>query len=306
LTSVNGKTSIQRFFEAENEYFRTDPDQRDLGSLLALLDPDIVVEVPGSLPHGGLWRGHHGFEALFAAVAAHWNEFRVVHDEAMIHLLADNRVMCEAMVRGIRRATGEAVDTPIVSFVTFSDLGISHLVHYYKDTGALVSADNRSQNGSLERRLLRLEDEDSIRKTVTRYALALDAADWDALVGCFTEQARFDFSSSSSWPPRTMSAATWVREFAAANLSGFTARQHLSLNHEIRIEGDQAFCSSYEFAQHFLAGVEDPFNVEHGRYEHTLVRSGQEWLISSLTLKVWWTEGNTDLFGMAAGRLPRR
>jgi len=306
VTDTNPMTSIQRFFEAENEYFRTDPDQRDIGPLLAELDPDVIVEVPESLPHGGVWRGHSGFEELFAVVARHWLEFRVIWDESKFYQLGAERVMCEGVVQGVLRATGDRVNTPIISLFTFSSAGVSQLDHFYKDTGSLIRQSAESQGSSIEQRLARLEDENAIRQTTIRYAVALDSADWDACERCFTEEAVFDFSDMAPEArPRPMSSRTWVRTFAAKNLTGFTARQHMSANHQIEIDGDRATCRSYAFAQHYLEGEANPLNVQHGVYEHTLVRSGQEWLISSIRMRLWWTDWNLDLFDLAAARLAK-
>jgi ketosteroid isomerase-like protein len=146
VNNVDPVTKIKTFFEAENVYFDAPGPERDIEPLLAVLDPDLVVEVPASLPHGGSWRGHAGFEELFTAVAHHWTEFAVVFDESDWHPLGDGRVMCEGRVRGILRATHRKVDTPIVSFFTFSDTGVSHLVHFYQDTAAVVASASEHHN----------------------------------------------------------------------------------------------------------------------------------------------------------------
>jgi ketosteroid isomerase-like protein len=132
--------SIQRFYDAENEFCRANPDQQDIRLMLNELDPDVVVEVPDSLPHGGTWRGHAGFEELFAAVSKHWQEFVVVYNDAKWHRIDDGRVLTEGILRGVLRATGKRIEMPGVSLFTFTSRGLSHLVHYYKDTAAIVMA----------------------------------------------------------------------------------------------------------------------------------------------------------------------
>ena len=136
--------SIQRFYDAENEYFTTAPEQRDITPLLAELDPDVVVEVPDSLPHGGSWRGHAGFENLFQVVAEHWSTFQVVWDRDNFHPIGADRIMCEGVLSAVLRATGRQVTMLAGSRrSTFSQLGVSQLVHDYKDSGAVLVA-NRS------------------------------------------------------------------------------------------------------------------------------------------------------------------
>ena len=140
MTDFDPLASIQRFYDAENAFCRAEPDDRDIGLMLTEVDPDIVVDVPESLPHGGTWRGHDGFRALFDAVTEYWQEFEVVYNETKWHQLDAHRVLTEGALRGVLRANGRAVDMPVLSMFTFTDRGASRLVHFYKDTAAIVSA----------------------------------------------------------------------------------------------------------------------------------------------------------------------
>lgn len=144
MGEVQTSARIQRFFDAENDYCRAAPGDRDIALMLRELDPEVVVDVPASLPHGGTWRGHEGFVALFARVAAHWREFEVVYDTVRWHLLDDRRVLTEGNLRAATVATGELVEMPVISIFTFSAGGVRRLEHYYKDTAAFVCASPRS------------------------------------------------------------------------------------------------------------------------------------------------------------------
>lgn len=130
--------SIQRFYDAENEFVRAAPSERDINVMLAELDPDVVVHVPESLPHGGVWRGHQGFTDLFDAVVEHWQEFEVVYNDAKWHQIDSRRVLTEGRLRAVLRAEGRPVDMPVASIFTFTSRGLSHLDHFYKDTAAIV------------------------------------------------------------------------------------------------------------------------------------------------------------------------
>jgi uncharacterized protein len=131
--------SIQRFYDAENEFVRAEPSKRDINVMLAELDPDVVVNVPESLPHGGIWRGHEGFTRLFDAVTEHWQEFEVVYNDAKWHQIDSRRVLTEGRLRAVLRADGLQVDMPVASIFTFTSRGLSHLDHFYKDTAAIVA-----------------------------------------------------------------------------------------------------------------------------------------------------------------------
>lgn len=135
--------SLRRFYDAENEYVRADAARRDISVMQKELHPDVVVHVPDSLPHGGIWRGHDGFARLFDAVTAHWEVFEVVYDDAKWHRIDDRRVLTEGRLRAVLRAGGLQVNMPVVSLFTFTPQGMSHLDHFYKDTAALVEAGSR-------------------------------------------------------------------------------------------------------------------------------------------------------------------
>lgn len=131
---------IQRFYDAENEFCAAPPEQKDIRVMLNELDPDVVVEVPNSLPHGGTWRGHAGFEELFGVVSREWKEFVVVYTDTKWHQIDDGRVLTEGVLRGVLSSNGKSVEMSVVSLFTFTDRGLSRLVHYYKDTAAIVLA----------------------------------------------------------------------------------------------------------------------------------------------------------------------
>jgi ketosteroid isomerase-like protein len=130
---------LRRFYDAENLFIELAPEDRDISIMLAELDPDVVVQVPDSLPHGGTWIGHDGFRELFGVVAQHWSEFEVVYDESKWHRVGDDRVLVECFFRGVLH-NGQAVFMPVVSLLTFTDRGASRLDHFYKDTAVIVEA----------------------------------------------------------------------------------------------------------------------------------------------------------------------
>jgi ketosteroid isomerase-like protein len=130
---------IQRFYDAENQFVSAAPSERDISVMLAELDPDVVVDVPESLPHGGIWRGHEGFTRLFDAVTEHWQEFEVVYNGAKWHQIDDRRILTEGRLHGVLRADGLLVDMPVASIFTFTGRGLSRLDHFYKDTAAIVA-----------------------------------------------------------------------------------------------------------------------------------------------------------------------
>lgn len=132
---------IRRFFDAENEFCRAAPGEGDISVMLNELDPDVVIEVPASLPHGGVWRGHAGFAELFELVPARWQVFEVISDSADWRQIDDDRVLVEGSLRGRLSGADHVVEMRVVSIFTYAERGISHLVHFYQDTAAFLPAD---------------------------------------------------------------------------------------------------------------------------------------------------------------------
>ena len=138
MTEFDPLSSIQRFYDAENEFVRADPSARDISVMLAELDPEVVVHVPDSLPTGGLWRGYGGFTQLFDAVTEHWSVFEVIYNEAKWHQIDERRVLTEGRLRAQLRRNARRIEMPVVSLFTFTDRGLSYLDHFYKDTAVIV------------------------------------------------------------------------------------------------------------------------------------------------------------------------
>lgn len=145
-------------------------------------------------------------------------------------------------------------------------------------------------------------DERAISRTVIQYATGVDTRNWALYRACFTDEVEIDFSS---WDPAlkaTMRADDWVAA-VRPGLSGFAATQHISTNHVISVDGDQATCVSYMQAQHYLPNDQgDNTLTLGGYYTNNLVRSGDGWKIRKCKLTVSWTTGNRHIFELASKR----
>ena len=144
-----------------------------------------------------------------------------------------------------------------------------------------------------------IEDRFAIRETLYGYARGADTRDWDLFRDCFLDEVEIDLSSWNGAP-----ASVWTRDEWVANvrqgLSGFDATQHLTANHLIEVEGNEARCTSDVQASHRLG---DQRVVLGGWYDTSLRRTEGGWKIRSSTLHVTWREGSEALFAEAAQRL---
>ncbi|HCU99646.1 MAG: hypothetical protein CL897_02500 [Dehalococcoidia bacterium] len=145
-------------------------------------------------------------------------------------------------------------------------------------------------------------DRQAISDTVLRYATGIDMRDWEAYRSCFTDEVEIDFSSWSGGEPQIMQADDWTAA-VRAGLSGFQATQHISSNHVINFDSDEATCVSYMQAQHYLPNEEgDNTLTLGGYYTNTLVRTPAGWRIRRCQLMVTWTTGNKHIFVLAQER----
>ena len=110
----------------------------DLTAALGMLASDIVVNVPSSLPHGGVWQGREGFQQMLGTFRATW-EFEEPL-EFKLRDAGDDIVVVNATGRVRSRATGREAIISTAEFLTVTDATISRIDVYYADVAAVVAA----------------------------------------------------------------------------------------------------------------------------------------------------------------------
>lgn len=149
---------------------------------------------------------------------------------------------------------------------------------------------------SLEARIQRLEDRDAIIDVVITYAVSIDKADWVAYASTMTDPVHVDFSEAGL-PAADFPLDQFIG-FAAQGLDGWTARQHISPNHQVALDDtdpDSATCYSYMYAQHYKKGAPGgDFYLMRGSYDHHMVRTADGWKITKVVQHISWVEGNAD------------
>ena len=110
-------------------------DERDIESLLTLLDPAVVVTQDPALPWGGRFVGHDGFgrfgEMLTGTIDS------TVAIEALF--MAEGDVYQVGRTRGVVRATGAPFDLPEVHRWTIRG-GRAVQAHFAVDTETMLAA----------------------------------------------------------------------------------------------------------------------------------------------------------------------
>ena len=145
-----------------------------------------------------------------------------------------------------------------------------------------------------EARLQQVLDRMEISDTIIRFARALDIKDWELCRSCFINEIETDYSDLRGQPASSIKADEFV-ELRRKALSGLKT-QHLSTNHIITIEGNEATCISCMVIHRILPNKEgEDFFDTHGYYTHTLVRTSQGWKISKVKQTVLWNKGNPQI-----------
>jgi len=100
----------------------------------ALIHPDIRIQQPASLPHGGWHHGLAGMDAMGAAFARHWD--RTI--DAPRILGGGDTVVQVTRQTWTARATGRAATVDVVELFAFADGRISEIRVFQQDTHLLL------------------------------------------------------------------------------------------------------------------------------------------------------------------------
>lgn len=136
-----------------------------------------------------------------------------------------------------------------------------------------------------------LIDEREISALVTRYAKALDDADWESFRGCFADRVEIDTSAFRGVPPSVMDRDAWV-DRVRSSVELFDVVLHYSTNHVVEIDGDHGACHSYALNVHeYDRDGETQRFVVHGRYTHKVGRTATGWSVTGVRLAFLMQEG---------------
>jgi hypothetical protein len=150
-------------------------------------------------------------------------------------------------------------------------------------------------------KLRALIDRDEIRETIVRFATSLDQKDWRRCRSCFAEEIFADYSDLRGDPPSTVGADDFV-ELRRQALSGLSTH-HVSTNHLIEVNGDEASCTSSMVIYRRLT-AENGHRVfdTHCLYIHKLIRTLGGWKIRVVKQQVFWNTGDPMIHTGAKGK----
>ena len=135
---------------------------------------------------------------------------------------------------------------------------------------------------------------DEIRATIIRFATSLDLKDWRQCRSCFIDQIYTDYSDLRGDPPAIINADDFVelRRRALSNL----LTHHVSTNHSIELNGDEATCISSMVIYRCVPDDPDGTSFDtHCIYTHRLVRTRDGWKISKVKQQILWNTGDARI-----------
>ncbi|MGW2962710.1 nuclear transport factor 2 family protein [Streptomyces sp. NPDC001220] len=146
---------------------------------------------------------------------------------------------------------------------------------------------------ALLERIVAVEDRLAIIDVLCRYAVSIDRHRWDDFASCFADEIDLNVIRTRRW-------VRWERDKLLQTVrrvfESYTATQHISANHQITIEGDEAVAWSTLNATHYIKDFPGgEFQQQVGYYEYHLVRD-QGWRITKVRQVEHWQRGNQHIF----------
>jgi hypothetical protein len=157
--------------------------------------------------------------------------------------------------------------------------------------------------------LQRLYDESEIRRMVLTWMDGVDTRSYEQLTSVWAEEMEVEFIGFPSGSP--LSSGTYntaQRTHGLINMiSQFSSTQHISTNHLVTVNGDQAACSCYVVATHYMqVDNGEPWSSIGARYDLEASREEDCWKLTKLKWTRQWTSGNDGLWAEAARRMALR
>jgi len=142
-----------------------------------------------------------------------------------------------------------------------------------------------------------MHDRADIVDTVNRYTIAMNSRRWDMFDEILADDFRIDFGDGVFWDD----VEIFKRDFAALH-APFDASQHITSNHVITIDGNQARCLSYVQGCFIRHAAEGGSKFESaGWYDDRLVHAPDGWRIAERRFGIIRWSGNPAVVQMTPG-----
>ena len=138
----------------------------------------------------------------------------------------------------------------------------------------------------------------AIIELINRFGMHADWREWEDLRMLLKDEITSDYSDL--YGEKQQVKADDLIEQWKNFLGSMEATQHMITNHVIDLNGDRATCRAHFRAQHILHNRNGGSHwMPSGTYLFELEKVDRNWKISSIILKMLWSEGNQNLLTLA-------
>ncbi|MEM9341785.1 MAG: nuclear transport factor 2 family protein [Pseudomonadota bacterium] len=144
-----------------------------------------------------------------------------------------------------------------------------------------------------------MADHPGITRTLTDIAAGADRHDWPRVRAAFSDSVTTDYSSLWGGEPVTQPADALIAGWAGFQ-PGFDSTHHMVTNHTITSASETEARAEADFTATHRLG--DGLWVLAGRYSYALEKTGDRWVVTSLSMTALWETGDRALVAGAGER----
>jgi SnoaL-like domain len=146
-------------------------------------------------------------------------------------------------------------------------------------------------SSSMEATLQWLVDRTQISELLYSFAAALDTKDWERYADNYADNGYIELPDPQSTGSSFILHKDKMLELVPKSLGRYSATHHISTNHQITIDGDQAHSRSYLQAVHVGSQPTDHWTAG-GWYDCDYVRTSEGWKFARVKLTSVWLAGD--------------
>jgi len=142
---------------------------------------------------------------------------------------------------------------------------------------------------------------ENVTSAITHLFAVTDQRDWQQVESAFDESVLLDYTSTTGKDPAWLTPRQIV-DIWAALLPGFDRTNHQLFDIEISENQDSATAHYRGKAEHY---IDNDVWVVEGTYETTLLKKGEDWVISKFKFNLEDWSGNRQLAAVAIERMKK-
>ncbi|WP_224994806.1 nuclear transport factor 2 family protein [Cesiribacter sp. SM1] len=120
----------------------TDFNQGNLSKILSLIDCEVIIHKPESLPYGNLYVGREGFVNLMSSLYKTWSSLQMIPESI---IASGDIIVASGELIGKVSSVTEMIHMPFVHVWKMPEEHITEIWFYYWDTALLLKYFGKSK-----------------------------------------------------------------------------------------------------------------------------------------------------------------